>query len=113
MRVRKEVGLITIKGTKTKTNGCKQFLYQFDFSNPEVRDLRNYIFCEKNSLPHTDHALSKLKVLNPVRKDLREKHILLGLQTRRPEVDTALNLMNLQPKIGIQNESKVLGVKKT
>ena len=53
----------------------------------------------------------KLKILNPVRKDLREKHILLGLQTRRPEVDTALNLMNLQPKIGIQNEAKVLGVK--
>ena len=56
VRVRKEVGLITIKGTKTKTNGCKQFLYQFDFSNPEVRDLRNYIFCEKNSLPHTSRV---------------------------------------------------------
>ena len=75
--------------------------------------MTNYIFCEKTSLPHTAHALSKLKILKPVRKDLREKHILLGLQTRRPEVDTALNLMNLQPKIGIQNEAKVLGVKNT
>ena len=110
VKVRKESNLITIKGTKTKKNGSKQTLYQFDFSNPEARDLRNYIFCEKNSLPHTAHALSKLKILNPVRKDLREKHILLGLQTRRPEVDTALNIMNLQPKIGIQNETKVLGV---
>ena len=35
-----------------------------------------------------------VKILNSVRKDLREKHILLGLQTRRPEGDTALNLMN-------------------
>ena len=82
----RQSSLITIKGTQTLKNGCKRNIFQFDFSSPEARVLTNYIFCEKTSLPHTAHALSKLKILNPVRKDLREKHILLGLQTRRSEV---------------------------
>ena len=45
------------------------------------------------------------------KKDFRETHIELGLKTLRPEVDSALNIMGLQKKIGVQSEAKVLGNK--
>ena len=72
MKVRQS-SLITIKGTKTLKNGCKRNIFQFDFSSPEARVLTNYIFCEKNSLPHTAHALSKLKILNLIFIFMRER----------------------------------------
>ena len=50
-------------------------------------------------------------VLSGVKKDLRELHIEMGLKTYRPEVDSALSLMKISEKIGIQNESRVLGKK--
>ena len=113
LRVPKSTGLITVKRTKTKTNGTKQKIYQFNFGDPKVRDLSNFIVQTKNSQPHSEHPVSKLGVLSGVKKDFRELHIEMGLKTFRPEVDSALNLMKLNEKIGIQNEARILGRKKT
>ena len=78
VRVPKSTGLITVKRTRTKTNGCQQKIYQFNCADPKARDLTNYIFLAKNSAPHSNHALPKLGVLNCVKKDFRETHIELG-----------------------------------
>ena len=72
-----------------------------------------FIVQTKNSQPHSEHPVSKLGVLSGVKKDFRELHIEMGLKTFRPEVDSALNLMKLNEKIGIQNEARILGRKKT
>ena len=92
LRVPKSSGLITVKRTKTKTNGTKQKIYQFNYGDPNARNLSNFIVLAKNS-----------GVLSGVKKDLRELHIVMGLKTYRPEVDSALSLMKLNEKIGIQN----------
>ena len=111
LRVPKSSGLITVKRTKTKTNGTKQKIYQFNYGDPNARNLSNFIVLAKNSPPHSEHPVSKLGVLSGVKKDLRELHIEMGLKTYRPEVDSALSLMKISEKIGIQNESRVLGRK--
>ena len=112
LRVPKSSGLITVKRSKTKTNGTKQKIYQFNFGDPNARKLSNFIVLAKDSPPHTEHPVSKLGVLSGVKRDLRELHIVMGLKTHRPEVDSALSLMKIGEKIGKQNESRVLGRKR-
>ena len=53
----------------------------------------------------SEHPVSKLGVLSGVKKDFRELHIEMGLKTYRPEIDSALSLMKINEKIGIQNEA--------
>ena len=42
LRVPKSSGLITVKRTKTKTNGTKQKIYQFNYGDPNARNLSNF-----------------------------------------------------------------------
>ena len=112
MRVPNSTGLITLKRTVRKTNGKNQKIYQFNFGDPKCRDLSNFIVLAKDSPPHSEHPVSKLGLLSGVKKDLRETHIEMGLKTFRPEVDSALRLMKLQEKVGVQIEKKILGRKK-
>ena len=64
VRVPKSTGLITVKRTRTKTNGCQQKIYQFNCADPKARDLKNYIFLAKNSAPHSDSHREKKQWLS-------------------------------------------------
>ena len=111
LRVPKSSGLITVKRTKTKTNGTKQKIYQFNYGDRNARKLSNFMVIAKDSPPHSEHPVTKLGLLSGVKRDLRELHIEMGLKTHRPEVDAALSLMKIRDQIGVQNELRVLGRK--
>ena len=64
VRVPKSTGLITVKRTRTRTNGTQQDIYQFNSADPKARDLATYIFLPKDSSPHSDHILIRLTPLS-------------------------------------------------
>ena len=82
VKVPKELGLISVKGEKTKGKcGKTQKTYQLNFSDPRARVLENYIFLPKNSESHSlpSHSVT---LLHPVKGDFREAHVQLGLRMK-------------------------------
>ena len=50
-----------------------------------------------------------MTLLDPVKRDFREAHVTLGLQTGRDEINTILGIMDIGKNHGVQTEAKILG----
>ena len=87
----------------------KRTKFFLDFANPELRDISNWTVKQHDSKPHGDsegnHKQSDF--YNHIRRELRETHTSLALDTLQSEVDSTLRSWNLR-RYGPQLEAMVV-----
>ena len=92
-------GLQRDKGGETRDK------FTLDLSNPELRDTTNWKVSAHNSTPHMKDE--RATFFTHIRKDFREVHTELGLDTLQSEVDTTMRAWNLR-RYGPQLEAEIV-----